>query len=619
MIQHIIRSSLIVCCTIVSLLFLSQLFGPPAEAEKLTYVSDLIRDSDLSEYTDHRIQFTTVNPIPPGGSIFFNFEGGLHVPTQFYVNDMDLSVATTATSSDASYVDRLLATSSSATHDGVTIVSGTSTAASFVITLNSSEGIGAGETVRIELGTNATYQGTGQNQLRNAPDPGPILLNFLTRNAALVQIDFAIAAITMIQSVTAGPAQYVDVDPPLIFDINPALDELVTGVVDQIQFSFRTDTVAECRYDTVASTTFDSMSYSMITNNATSTPYHQSQIISVSTSSTHTFYVICDDFNGNETEETLIRFDVGVVPIGPGPDGTTGDNTFASSTDEGSGSGSGTGSGSGSGGGGGGGGGGAGAGGQGNSGNSSSGGEFLQQADVTITGFAYPGAEVVILQDGVEVDTMSPAGDGSFERTITGIERGTYTFSVYANDRNGVRSNTYSTTIALRAGTVNQISNVVVPPTLIVADNEVDPGTPLLASGYSTPDGVVFVALGKQGSRVEVVASGASTTAASNGVWTLEVASTGLGIDTYVLQAVTRLEERGIESNESTPVLVGLGEVPEGDQCPRADINRDTSVNLTDFSIMLFNWNTNEPNADINLSGLVELTDFSIMLFCWTG
>jgi hypothetical protein len=54
-----------------------------------------------------------------------------------------------------------------------------------------------------------------------------------------------------------------------------------------------------------------------------------------------------------------------------------------------------------------------------------------------------------------------------------------------------------------------------------------------------------------------------------------------------------------------------------------ADLNRDGKVNLTDFSILLFWWNTDggtsDPSADINGDKKVNLTDFSILLFNWTG
>ena len=53
-----------------------------------------------------------------------------------------------------------------------------------------------------------------------------------------------------------------------------------------------------------------------------------------------------------------------------------------------------------------------------------------------------------------------------------------------------------------------------------------------------------------------------------------------------------------------------------------ADLSIDNLVNLTDFSILMFNYGTsNPPNAaaDINDNGPVDLVDFSVMMFYWTG
>jgi hypothetical protein len=48
-------------------------------------------------------------------------------------------------------------------------------------------------------------------------------------------------------------------------------------------------------------------------------------------------------------------------------------------------------------------------------------------------------------------------------------------------------------------------------------------------------------------------------------------------------------------------------------------LNADKKVNLTDFSILLYNWGTKNPCADQNHDGNVNLIDFSIMMFNWTG
>jgi len=75
-----------------------------------------------------------------------------------------------------------------------------------------------------------------------------------------------------------------------------------------------------------------------------------------------------------------------------------------------------------------------------------------------------------------------------------------------------------------------------------------------------------------------------------------------------------------IESDFSRSVSFYVGQnVPEKGKCGIADLNCDNSVNLVDFSILLYNWGTDDSIADINKDGNVGLADFSIMMYYWTG
>ena len=62
-----------------------------------------------------------------------------------------------------------------------------------------------------------------------------------------------------------------------------------------------------------------------------------------------------------------------------------------------------------------------------------------------------------------------------------------------------------------------------------------------------------------------------------------------------------------------------MGKVGGEAACAEADLNHDGRVNLTDFSILLFHWGTDNECADQNQNGIVDLVDFSIMMYYWTG
>jgi hypothetical protein len=74
-------------------------------------------------------------------------------------------------------------------------------------------------------------------------------------------------------------------------------------------------------------------------------------------------------------------------------------------------------------------------------------------------------------------------------------------------------------------------------------------------------------------------------------------------------------------STFSHTLLFGLGVgLPVGEGvCPYADLNKDSKVNLIDFSILLYWWGRSSSCADQNSDNVVNLIDFSIMLYYWTG
>jgi hypothetical protein len=91
-------------------------------------------------------------------------------------------------------------------------------------------------------------------------------------------------------------------------------------------------------------------------------------------------------------------------------------------------------------------------------------------------------------------------------------------------------------------------------------------------------------------------------------------------IGTYELVAQGVMSDGLVQSDKSARKTVGIGVDVADDSCKSiGDLNCDGVVNLVDFSILVFNWNTASAVADINEDGTVSLPDFSIMLFYWTG
>jgi cysteine-rich repeat protein len=261
----------------------------------------------------------------------------------------------------------------------------------------------------------------------------------------------------------------------------------------------------------------------------------------------------------------------------------------------------------------------AGSGGGGSSGGgSSSGGSSQQQGEtqISVVGRGYPGRPINILLDGRAVGTVQADTQGRFEFS-TPSEPGTVTMGFWSTDNQNTRSITFNNTFDVTQGAITNINSVLLPPTLRLSSAQIDPGAPLTISGQAIPN-----------ARMEIHFAGgrniiATTTAGTSGAWSLTYNTAGLPAAAYTVKAryISGVSPLLTQSNFSTVVQLFLG--VEGSASTPSDLNRDGRVNLIDFSILLFWWQTDggtsDPPADINGNGRVSLEDFSILLFNWTG
>jgi hypothetical protein len=362
--------------------------------------------------------------------------------------------------------------------------------------------------------------------------------------------------------------------------------------------------------------------------------FHTS-VVPVTPNSQQQFFVRCiDDEDNFNFDDYVISFFVNEIPTGESNTEGETDGDGTGTGDEGTGDGDGAGGttgqsdgeepqdggDTGTGGSGGGGGGGSG----GSSGSSAGGGFESQDAPfqsgdgrVIINGYAFPNSTVTVLVDGQIVDTTRADSGGDYSITIDEIARGVYTFGVYAAGPDDVDSSTFSTSFTVTGARTTVLSNINVAPSILVAPDPVNPGETLTVSGYALPNATIFIENGRNNSAItgqqQVLSDG-------NGRWSTTFDTTNFRTDTYRIRA--RAEQAdGTETNFSEYTFYGVGQ--EADVPLNADLNRDGSVNLIDFSILLFWWNSDggdsNPPADINRDARVNLTDFSILLFQWTG
>jgi hypothetical protein len=242
------------------------------------------------------------------------------------------------------------------------------------------------------------------------------------------------------------------------------------------------------------------------------------------------------------------------------------------------------------------------------------GSSVLYQASVSLAGYTSPGSTVEILKDGSQVLATQALGNGSFLANVSGLERGTYTFSAYSVDAVQRKSASYSATMAVGAATVNNVNNIILPPSISLENNSIPIGGKAVISGMAPPNSSIEISIApKVGT-----ASTFSASSTATGLWGLTTDAGALPGGLYTVKARTTFQLT--QSDYSIPLSLGVGQaaVSNSGVCGNPDLNGDKKVNLVDFSIQLSNWGT-DGAGDLNCDGKVNLADFSILLFNWTG
>jgi len=591
------------------------------DAATIQRYKDTLSTSAPSAFSNHTIEFRTTIEIPAGGYVRFTPDADdFTIPVvNFDFKNVDFAVATSS-----GYQMRDATSSVSSTEDGIIITTGTSGA--IELALNSSIGIPANADVRIRIGNNTTYATGTDTGLLNPSATGTFSYRLETGNGGET-LGSVTGKVAIIDKVSVGPIDTRETDPPYRF--NGAPSGVLSGTTLVVQISLETNEFARCRYSTASNTPYFSMGNEFTTSFKTVHPKN----VNVATSTSYSFFVRCIDDEGNvNTDDYEISFSVPDYPTGtPGGSGTgegigTGGGSGSGSSGSGSGSSSGGTSGGQSTGGGASGGGGSGSGGgsSGASGTDSGGLEGAMQPYqsgdglVIINGYAFPRSTIVVLVDGQIATRGTADTSGEFSINVDQIARGVYTFGVYAIDKNNTKSSTYSTTFTVTGARGSTLSNVNVMPSISVSPNPVNPGQALTVSGYALPSAAITIE--NQSDKTSAGLKTFTTTSDANGFWSLTADTTGFTPGTYKVRAKAK-QDAGIFTNFSDYTYYGVGQAAKVPTT--SDLNRDGKVNLTDFSILLFWWNTaggnSNPPADINQDGKVSLTDFSIMIFNWTG
>ncbi len=605
-------------------------------ARNINQYKDTISTSAPGRAANHTLSFRIDTNIPPEGYIDITPPPGFSIiasPTFSPLRSVEVLV---------DGVRRDVGSVLSAVDDTVSITPGSPGTIRY--TLNQVSGISAGSEVVLKIGNHTSMAETGFTSFStttgtttvpadvpgiiNSADVGTHAVDVRVYDNVGTEIANAGFVVALVDQVGVGPVDTTEDIPPERFNGQPSGE--LSGTTVNVEISLETNEFAICRYSQTPDTDYTAMTN---TFSNTGLVFH-TNIVAVIPSSVNRFYIRCMDDEGNmNTDDYIIQFSVNARPTGEvnsegtnngtgsgsGNSGTGAGQSTGNTTSSGSGSGTTAGSSGGGSGGGGGGGSGGGSGGGGGGGFESSPGPFRSgDAQVVISGLASPRARVSVLVDGRSAATANAGTDGSYSVTVERIARGAYTFGIFATDVAGTKSSTFSTSFTVTGARESTLSNINIPPSILVTPNPVNPGQALTISGYTLPNAKVTIENEKD--RSPASRKSFNATANGSGQWSIPIDTGGFSNGTYKVRA--KAEQGIIFTNFSQPTLYGVG-TPTSAGGNNSDLNRDGKINLTDFSILLFWWNSNggdsNPPADISQDGRVNLTDFSILLFNWTG
>lgn len=226
--------------------------------------------------------------------------------------------------------------------------------------------------------------------------------------------------------------------------------------------------------------------------------------------------------------------------------------------------------------------------------------------NLRLTGYAFPGALVTFLRQGVVAGTSTANSSSFFDKTITGLDLGVQTFSIYGSDSEGRSTLTLSFDANIISGSTITLSGFLLPPIIAVSKTTLKRPDVQTASGMARQSATVTAFFNSDPIAKQVTTSG-------SGSWEARVPES-FHLGSHSTNALVQ----DADGNQSV-----LSQTRSFTVVLSADLNVDNLVNLTDFSILMFDYGQKNPvnkATDINDNGgAPDLVDFSVMLFYWTG
>ena len=247
------------------------------------------------------------------------------------------------------------------------------------------------------------------------------------------------------------------------------------------------------------------------------------------------------------------------------------------------------------------------------------GGLATVQTSVVFSGRAYPKTTVTLLKDAQVAATTIAGADAKFQISLSGLAGGNYIFSLYSEDKNGIRSSLLTFPVSVTAGAATNVSGVFIAPTIAIDKSEVKRGDNIAIFGQSASQADIVISVNSEEEFF------GKTISDKDGIYLYNFDTSFVDQGTHYTKSkasIGNLETSGFSSIISFKVgTKNIASVKKIAQVLKGDVNNDGRVNLVDFSIVAYWYKRPSPpaNVDLNNDKKVDLVDFSIMAFYWTG
>jgi hypothetical protein len=236
------------------------------------------------------------------------------------------------------------------------------------------------------------------------------------------------------------------------------------------------------------------------------------------------------------------------------------------------------------------------------------------EASLSISGYTSPTTYVTFTKNQAVAGTSVSGLDGYYNKIFTGLTPGTHEYTFFGTDQS--QRTTSPVTITVYTPTFQQtsVSNQILSPTIAIDKSVYTNGENIVVSGSTVPNANITI-FTQAPLRIYTAVADA------DGEWQYTITNAAEYVmGDYYIYALAQ-SDLGLTSLNSLSLGFTIASTfPTGTACgdiSKGDLNCDGSVDLTDFSILMYYWGSASAIADINEDTIVELTDFSILMYWW--